>query len=62
MFIGHKSELNGCRWKVLPQFKNTQTFCKDDLGYFMQSNICTHQGSLMCTNVTLHKVTKIKAV
>jgi len=47
MFIGHKSELNGCRWKVLPQFKNTQTFCKDDLGYFMQSNICTHQGSLI---------------
>jgi choline monooxygenase len=47
MFIGHKSdvELNG--WKVLPQTNNTKTLCQDTTGYFIQSNICTHQGSLI---------------
>lgn len=47
MFIGHKSELEGNSWKVLSQYGNKQTLCKNDAGYFMQSNVCTHQGSLI---------------
>lgn len=47
MFIGHKSELTNCTWKVLPQYGNTKTLCQDADGYFIQSNICTHQGSLI---------------
>ena len=49
MFIGHKNELTGLSWKVLPQYGNAQTLCKNDSTFFMQSNICTHQGSLIRT-------------
>jgi len=47
MFIGHKSEIEKNGWKVLPQSNQTKTVCHDGTAYFVQSNICTHQGSVI---------------
>lgn len=49
MFLGHRNDIITNCWKVLPQFNSTQTLLNDNGQYFLQSNLCPHQGSLIRT-------------
>ena len=45
MFVGHRTDIELNSWKVLPQYRSTQTLVNQGGQLFLQSNICPHQGS-----------------
>lgn len=47
MFLGHKNEVGSSSWKVLPQTQSTKTLLNDNGRYYLQDNVCPHQGSLI---------------
>jgi phenylpropionate dioxygenase-like ring-hydroxylating dioxygenase large terminal subunit len=45
MFLAHINDIPKDTWKVLEQFQQEKTLLNDNGKFFLQSNICTHQGS-----------------
>jgi phenylpropionate dioxygenase-like ring-hydroxylating dioxygenase large terminal subunit len=49
MFLAHKNDIENNCWKVLDQTQGTEFLLNDNGKYYVQSNICTHQGSRIKT-------------
>ena len=46
MFLGHVNDLKDTEWRVFPQLNNW-ALCNSNGKYFLSSNVCPHQGSIL---------------
>lgn len=49
LFLGHKHDMEPGEWRSIPEYNHTKCLLNLDGKYFLQENICHHQGSLLRT-------------